>query len=118
MNLNAYDVINPKINKQGTWVDVHKKQLLSREIVFRPYVTISKRYNKENNDYEYYIIFLDDYPLNRPYAKTKLDSYGRIKIRLNGIWEESSLKYYKHNINIELKAIEHTDDGDIYLLSL
>lgn len=118
MNLNVYDVINPKIDKQRTWVDVHKKQLLSREIVFRPYVTISKRYVKEDNSYEYFIILLDDCPYDRPSTGTKKDDYGRIKIRLNSIWEESSLKYYEKDINVELIPIEHADDGDIYKLSL
>lgn len=118
MNLSAYDVVNPKIDKQRTWVDIHKKQLLSREIVFRPYVTISKRYVKEDNSYEYFIILLDDCPFDRPYSNTKKDNYGRIKIRLASIWKESSLKYLEKDINIELIPVEHADDGDIYLLNV
>ena len=77
MNLNAYDTIHPKVDKQKTWIDVRKHQLLSREIKYRNYVTISKRYDKENQTYDYFIILLDDYPQDRPYAKTKKDDYGR-----------------------------------------
>lgn len=118
MNLNAYDVINPKINKAKTWVDVNKHQLLSREFKYRQYVTISKRYNKENNNYEYFIILLDDYPQNRPFSKTKRDNYGRIKISLNSIWQESSLSYYNFDSNVNVDLVDSADDGDIYKLDI
>lgn len=118
MNLSAYDAINPKINKQLTWVDVNRYQLLSREIKYRPYVTICKRYNKDENDYEYFVILLDDYPYDRDYSKTKFDEYGRIKISLKSIWKETMLYTLERNVNIDISHVEHTDDGDIYKLNL
>lgn len=118
MNLNAYDVINPKIDKKKTWVDVNKQQLLSREIKYRQYVTISKRYNKENNNYEYFIILLDDYPQDRTYNKTRKDDYGRIKINLKSIWKESSLSYYTSDSNVNIDLVDSADDGDIYKLDV
>ena len=116
MNLNAYDVITQKINKQQTWVDVKKQELLSREITYRKYVSISKRYDKENNVYDYFIILLDYYPQDRPFTKTRKDDYGRIKINLKSIWSESSLSVYDNDANVELEHIDSADDGDVYKL--
>ena len=56
MNLNAYDNVKLKINKQKTWIDIDKQQLLSREIKFRPYITLSKRFNVQNKSYEYFLL--------------------------------------------------------------
>lgn len=118
MNLNAYDDVSPVINKQATWIDINKTQLLSREIKYRKYVTISKRFNPETSEYEYYIILLDNLPANRSYTNTKKDDYGRIKINLMAIWFDSSLCTYKHNVNITLKHIEESSDGDVYKLEI
>lgn len=118
MNLSAYDAISPKLNKQLTWIDVNKYQLLSREIKYRRYVTISKRYEKDKNDYDYFIILLDNTPDDRDYSKTNLDDYGRIKVNLKSIWKETSLHTFEYNVNISITHIEHTDDGDIYKLDL
>ena len=51
MNLNNYDCITEKLNKTKTWVDIHKKLLLSREIKYRSYTCLLKRYNIKNNTY-------------------------------------------------------------------
>ena len=118
MNLSAYDAIYPKIDKQKTWIDVNHYQLLSREIKYRPYITICKRYNKEENDYEYFVVLLDNIPPERDYSKTKFDEYGRIKINLKSIWKETILQNIEHNCNINISHIEHTDDGDIYKIDL
>lgn len=118
MNLNAYDAIHPKIDKKRTWINVQKCQLLSREIKFRPYVTLSKRYDKENNVYNYYVIMLDDFPFDRSYSKTNKDDYGRLKISLKSIWKESSLNYIEKDVNVSVELIESADDGDIYLLNI
>lgn len=118
MNLNAYDDISPVINKQKTWINIDKQQLLSREIKYRKYITISKRFNKDTGEHDYFIILLDECPTNRTFSFTKKDDYGRIKINLLPIWNECSLCSYNKNINIELKHIEHSDDGDVYQLDV
>lgn len=118
MNLNAYDTIIPKVDKQKTWIDANHYQLLSREINYRRYVTICKRYNKSENDFEYFVVLLDDIPPEREYSKTKFDEYGRIKINLKSIWTNTILHTFEHNCNITISHIEHTDDGDIYKLDL
>ena len=118
MNLNAYDDIHPKVNKKLTWINVDRYQLLSREISHRMYTVLCKRFNLQENDYDYFIILLDNKPTDRNYAITKFDDYGRIKINLKPIWKEAYLDKYKYDINISITHIEHTDDGDIYKLNL
>jgi len=118
MNLNAYDDVSPVINKRATWIDIKKYQLLSREINYRKYVTISKRFNTETSEYEYFIILLDNLPANRSFSHTKKDDYGRIKINLTAIWFDSSLCSYKQNTNITIEHIEESDDGDVYKLNV
>lgn len=118
MNINAYDPVQEKIDKQRTWVEVKRHRLLSRELPFRPYHIICKRYNTETRDNDYYIILLDDKPENRVYYKTQKDEFGRIKVNLKSIWSESTLKYITKNENIAVFLEEHTDDGDIYKLDI
>ena len=52
MNLNAYDSITEKIDKTKTWIDTKKCILLSREIKYRKYYVLSRRFNTELNTYE------------------------------------------------------------------
>lgn len=118
MNLAAYDDIKPKIDKQKTWVDIDKKLLYSREITYRPYVLLSKRYNKELAEYEYFVIMLDEKPINKISANTNRDDYGRIKIRLMNVFIESSLATLEHSQNINIELVDHADDGDIYKLDI
>lgn len=118
MNLSAYDEISPKIDKNKTWVTVNNHHLLSREIVYRKYYTIAKRYNINNSDYDYFIITLDDKPENRNYGIVKYDNYGRIKISINSIWNEIISRNYSTDFNISIIHTEHTDDGDIYKIDI
>ena len=37
MNLNAYDSITEKLDKNKTWVDIRRKTILSREMKYRKY---------------------------------------------------------------------------------
>ena len=118
MNLNAYDNIIDKIDKTKTWIDVKKHLLLSREIKYRKYYTLSKRFNTENNCYDYFIILLDNPPQDRISFNTRLDDYGRIKIRLHELYNESDLRYFEKDSNITIKNVEHEEDGDVYQLEI
>ena len=118
MNLKAYDEITPKVDKTKTWVIVKNHNLLSREIKYRKYFTIGKRFNKENNEYEYFIILLDNRPEDRTYGTVKFDNYGRIKININSIWDELIPRVYSTDINISIKYIEGDDTSDVYKLDL
>lgn len=118
INLNAYDSITEKIDKTKTWIDINKHQLLSREIKFRKYYVLSKRFNPELDIYEYFIILLNEKPTDRISYQTKIDDYGRVKIRLYELYKESDLNYLTKDINININLIEHQDDGDVYQLDV
>ena len=118
MNINAYDNVEPTLNKQKTWVCPVHHILYSREIAKRRYALLTKRFNPKTNDTYYYIIMLDDYPVDRKVSKSYVDSFGRLKINISAIWNETSLRYIKTKSNINIEHIEHTDDGDIYYLDI
>ena len=94
MNLNIYD-IPIKLDKTKSWINIKTKQLISRTIPFRKYNTVGKKYVKSTSSYEYFIILLDEKPVNNVSTKTKFDDYGRIKILLNSIWNDCDLQYYE-----------------------
>ena len=118
MNLSAYDIIPEKVNKNKTWVIPENKILLSREISRRKYVCLSKKYNPSINSTDYFIIVLDDIPNTESYSHIRIDNYGRVKIRLGSIWEESTLKNITKEQNINITHVESADDGDIYQLDI
>lgn len=118
MNLNAYDDITEKIDRTKTWIDVNKHLLLSREIKYRKYYVLCKRYEPELKTYNYYIALIDHRQLDKPCFTTRKDDYGRVKIRLHDLYTDSDLQYLKHDVNISIKHIENEDDGDVYQLEI
>ena len=118
MNLNAYDNITETINKTKTWVDIRRKQLISREITYRPFTCILKRYNSTTNITSYFIALLDNPPKDRTYKRTILDDYGRIKINLSSIWKETYLNQLESNCNVICELIESDRDGNVYFLDV
>lgn len=118
INLNEYDITSIKIDKTKTWIDIARKKLISKEIKVRKYNCICKKYNTDTKEYEYFIIMLDTPPTDRRSHKTFVDDYGRIKINLSTIWNESCLANYKKDTNIDLLLVDSEDDGDVYKLNL
>ena len=118
MNLNNYDCITEKLNKTKTWVDIHKKLLLSREIKYRPYTCLLKRYNIKNNTYSYFIALLDNPQANKICKSTILDDYGRFKLSLSDIWKKTYLNELKSNCNIMCELVESDEDGDVYSIDV
>lgn len=118
MNLNAYDNIKEKIDKTKTWIDIRKKLLLSKEIKYRPYISLLKRYNPAHYTYTYFIALLDDIPTNKDYSRTICDSYGRIKINLSSIWNDTYLNELDSNCNIVCNLVECEDDCDVYSIDI
>lgn len=116
MNLNVYDNVNEKLDKTKTWVDIKKKTLLSREIKYRKYLSILKRYDPDYKVNIYFLALLNDVPEHKNYTLTKLDSYGRVKIKLGQIWNETSLSQLDTDCNIVIKLVESDDTGEIYIL--
>lgn len=118
MNLNAYDNVIDQIDKTKSWIYIKKKQLISREIKYRRYNTILKRYNSKTKCYSYYIAMLDEPDITKVCSITKLDNYGRIKINIANIWNETSLRNIDKDCNIDVQLYESTDDGDVYILDI
>ena len=115
MNLVAYDNVDNIANKKRSWIDVHKKVLYSREINYRKYLCFGKKFDADIGSTIFYIIMLDNEPYDRPAFKTILTNNGCIKVNINGIWDEIGLNKVKTKyLNVFLKHIEHTDDGDIF----
>lgn len=118
MNLNNYDNIKEKIDKTKTWIDIRKKQLFSKELKYRPYISLLKRYNPKHHAYTYFIALLDDIPVNKEYSRTICDSYGRIKINLSSIWDDTYLNTLDSACNIMCNLVECEDDGDVYSIDV
>lgn len=118
MNLSAYDYIKPKVDKTKTWILTRRHEIASREFPIRKYVTYSKRYNPEKECTDYFIILLDDRPMDRESIRYHIDDFGRFKVSAESIWYESGLCNFKYDVNINVSLVEHTDDGDIYKLDL
>lgn len=118
MNLNAYDNINETLNKNKTWVDIRKKIILSREIKYRKYTCVLKKYDPNTNIISYFIAMLDSPPENKNYKITTQDNYGRIKINISNIWKETYLNNLKNNCNILCNLMETDIDGDIYSIDI
>lgn len=118
MNLSAYDNIKEKIDKNKTWINIKKKTLLSREIKYRPYYTLLKRYNPKSNTNSYFIALLDGIVFDKKCKHTNKDDYGRIKINLSEIWNESWLSQLESDCNIMIEVEQNENDGDVYLLDI
>ena len=118
MNLNAYDDASNKIDKQRSWVDINKKQLITREIKYRLYYSLVKRYDKKTNVVSFFIAMLDEPSPYRVCYRTRKDDYGRLKFRLFPIWNETSLDSLETNCNVIVEHIESQSDGDIYYIDV
>lgn len=118
MNFNIYDNVDDIINKQGTWINVRNKTLLSREIKYRKYTTLVKRYDNSSNNNSYYIIISDDTIPNKKYCYTKLDNYGRVKVKLNSIWNNTICKNLMQDTNINIDLVEFDDTCEVYNIDI
>lgn len=116
INLNLYDNVVDKIDKQKTWIYIKNKVLFSREIKYKPYYFIGKRYY--GNENFYFVILTDKPPEDRSYKRTILDSYGRVKISLASIWNASSLKNIVDDCNINITIHQEDDDSVAYYLDI
>lgn len=114
MNLSAYDNITEKVDKQRTWINIKDKKLISREIKFRNYNTIIKRYNPQNYNYDYFIALSDNTFNTNVTSKTFVDNYGRIKISLIPIWGDEVIQSYTNDNNVNIIIDDIQEDGEIY----
>lgn len=118
MNLNVYDNVKEKLDKTKSWIDIKRQLLLSREIKYRRYCSLLKRYNKKTNSYLYYIAILDKPDANKICSKVNIDNYGRVKINIKTIWKELEFTKLKRDTNIDIEYIENDDNGEIYQINI
>ena len=118
MNLSAYDKITEKVDKSKSWIHIKSKRLITREIKYRPYSTILKRYVPSCNIYEYYLVISDTTNNDCKFNKVFIDDYGRLKISLLSIWKELGLDKINKNINVNITIDNTQDDCEIYKLDI
>ena len=118
VNVYAYDIIDNKLDKNKTWINVAKQMLLSREINYYRFYTLAKRYNSDTNSYNYFIILANEKIPNSINSSTNKDNYGRIKIRLNRIFVESGLSRLKEDRNINIELISSDENSSVYKLDI
>lgn len=104
MNLSAYDEV--KSCNKTTFVDIDRKRILTRDIKYRRYYKLLKRYNDAS--YDYYVAISDSKP-DDTFYQTKIDTYNRVKIPIASIWNDIVISN-----NVELQLIEEQGDCDIY----
>lgn len=114
MLLNSYTSINTKIDKSKTWLYKARKTLITREIQWTPYYTVASRYNKDNREYDYYIIMLRNKPEDNNCKRTVIDNYGRLKINIAPIYDITSLKDIKRDCNVNIRYIDEDDECIVY----
>ena len=114
MNLAAYDKIDNNVNQSNCWIDVKRRKLVTKGLSKRRYYCISKRYDDKLNIYRYFLIILDDKPIDRKVRIVDVDSYGRQRFALGDIWNHTVLQYTTSDICAHLNTEVTADDGDIY----
>lgn len=117
MNLNSYDIVNPSFEK-GTWINPDYKRLYSTEISYAPKCIFLSRYDKETNNYIYYIGMCKTPQVNALNVNVEKDKNNRIKIYLDSIWNKSDLRNITKTSFISVDLIEKDDDMEIYRLNI
>ena len=117
MNLFAYD--NIKENKSSsTWIDLSRNVLISKDIKFKPYHVLLKKYNPEEGTTNYFIGMFNNPPEGSKYFKTIVDDYGRVKIYINTIIKDFGFSNDRKKIDVEIELIEDSEDESLYFISV
>ena len=119
MNIQCYDNAVKETNSR-IWVPA--KCLYTKTIPFKKYYIILKRFNKDTNEYDYYIWFTDNQDIDPKYNKqlTNKTNRGTVYVHLNQIWNELNLNTYVENlyVKLELEEKDEDDTSEIYKLVL
>lgn len=119
MNLCAFDEAIVKLDKHKTWFSPENNSIISREIPYRKYYTILKRYEPLLNNTIYFIATLDSSDDAKTIFTTRRDYYGRIYFKLTSdIIQNLGLCYITNSTNIDVSLVEHNIDGDIYKIDV
>lgn len=117
MNINAYDLVEP-CYKDKVYVNPTYKTLNIPNIKFRKYYILLQRYNTLLNQTLYYLYLSDEViPNSRIYSTAKLND-GTIRIKLNSIWNKTTLKDMVTDTPVFLDFKEGDDNGEIYFIDV
>lgn len=113
INLNAYDVIEYN-NK--CWICTSKKIMYLKGINHRKYYCFFCRFDKDNNNYDIYILLTDNNDIKKDVQIHKLFKTTRetYKIYISRIWDKINLSFKDDKHIIELVLEEKTDTEELY----
>lgn len=114
MNLSAYDEVDRKLDKTKTWYSPTMHALISREIKYRPYYTLVKRYKPETRTYDYFIAVFDEKSSTGSPKRVHKDNYGRCFMNIEKITRFIGLINVTEPVNVHIKEVDKTDDGEVY----
>lgn len=117
MNLVAYDKIDNNSNESKLYLSNKYPYIITREVKYRQYYCFVKKYEPSIDDTIFYLVLLDDKPLDRNVSKTRKDNYGRLKFNISTLVNKNNI-FKNGKINISLSLETQADDGDIYRLDI
>lgn len=117
INLNAYDSVEPNFYN-ATWVNPYYKRLYSKEIEYKYYYSLFKRYNTNNRRYDYYLFMTNKHRTDIVLYSTMLSKDKTIKINLSPIWNDTNLNNIKQESRINFEKVEEDEDGCLYYLDI
>lgn len=114
INLSAYDNVTIV---HDTWIDSKYKRLYSKSIPYRPFFTLLKRYNNEDNRTDYYLVLSDEVTPDKVFKGVAKSPKKFLKFDLSTFWKDLDIG----NIGvaeISYERVESADNADIYYLDL
>lgn len=115
INLFEYDVAKDQ-KDSNTVVIKNRKSITSREITYRPYYILLKKFNPNTSTNQYFIAMLDEPDGIRKCSKTILDDYGRVRLYLNGQFNDIIHSSIIDDKYLKITKVESADNADIYLI--
>lgn len=110
----AYDKI--EVNTKEPYISIEYKKLYLYNIEYKKYYSFLKRYNKEDNTIQIFILLSDYKNNNIQYHAVCKKSKNTITIDLTYIWNKCDLCKLKEITNVQFNKIDEQEDGEIYEL--
>lgn len=117
MNLSAYDVFE---FASKHWISVRSKTLYLTNITYRRYYYFLCKYDRCNNDYDYFILFSDSlitYEDIKPHITLKA-SKNRLRLNIESILNNLNIPKSIGHYRIEIDLEEKEDDKELYKINL